>query len=295
MYEGYFGFSRAPFELGPDPFFLFETPVHREAFACVYYGLTRRKGFAVLTGEVGTGKTLLTRMLLNVAAKTNIATAYVFNPKLSSEDFLRYILEEFGIVVRTTKSEMLHDLNRFLIEKHRSGSTAALIIDEAHLLDFDVLEEIRLLTNLETSVDKLLQIVLIGQPELDGMLDSPRLRQLKQRIAVRSTLKPLSPEQTRIYIHHRIMRAGTTLSPDVIFPDASINLVQRYSGGIPRLINNICQNGLLSAFAKQQRAVTPDLVEEVVADLKLDLDAFNSTSSSISETATTLSVRTFRS
>lgn len=277
MYESFFGFSRAPFDLSPDPYFLFRTPAHSEGFACIYYGVTRRKGFAVLTGEVGTGKTVLTRMLLQVLVRTNVASAYVFNPTLTRDDFLRYILDDLGIPVRSTKSEMLHDLNKFLIERHRSNLTTALIVDEAHLLDSEVLEEIRLLTNLETTTQKLLQIVLVGQPELDSLLDSPRLRQLKQRVAVRCSLLPLTAEQTRTYIKYRVERAGLKVKADSIFPDDSLVLIGRYSGGIPRVINNICENALISAFARHKKTITPDIIEEVVTDLRLHVNRVSTT------------------
>lgn len=284
MYESFFGFNRAPFDLSPDPYFLFRTPAHSEGFACIYYGVTRRKGFAVLTGEVGTGKTVLTRMLLQVLLRTNVASAYVFNPTLTRDDFLRYILDDLGIPVRSTKSEMLHDLNKFLIERHRSNLTTALIVDEAHLLEPDVLEEIRLLTNLETTTQKLLQIVLVGQPELDSLLDSPRLRQLKQRVAVRCSLMPLSPEQSRTYINYRIQRAGLTTSAEGIFPEESMILIVRYSGGIPRVINNICENALISAFARHKKSITPDVIEEVANDLRLHVSR-TSTTAMMSESA----------
>lgn len=277
MYEAYFGFDRTPFDLSPDPYFLFRTPAHSEGFACIYYGVTRRKGFAVLTGEVGTGKTVLTRMLLQVLVRTNVASAYVFNPTLTRDDFLRYILDDLGIPVRSTKSDMLHDLNKFLIERHRSNLTTALIVDEAHLLTPEVLEEIRLLTNLETTTQKLLQIVLVGQPELDSLLDSPRLRQLKQRVAVRCSLLPLSPEQAKTYIRYRVQRAGAKVQPDAIFPDEALTLITRYSGGIPRVINNICENSLISAFARHKKVVTPEIVEEVANDLRLHVTRSSTT------------------
>lgn len=284
MYESFFGFNRAPFDLSPDPYFLFRTSAHSEGFACIYYGVTRRKGFAVLTGEVGTGKTVLTRMLLQVLMRTNVASAYVFNPTLTRDDFLRYILDDLGIPVRATKSEMLHDLNKFLIERHRSNLTTALIVDEAHLLDSEVLEEIRLLTNLETTTQKLLQIVLVGQPELDSLLDSPRLRQLKQRVAVRCSLLPLSSEQTKAYIKYRVQRAGPKIQPESLFPDETMTLIARYSGGIPRVVNNICENALISAFARHKKSITPDVIEEVVTDLRLHVGR-SSTAALISESA----------
>lgn len=286
MYETFFGFTRSPFDLSPDPYFLFQTSGHKEGFACIYYAVTRRKGFVVLTGEVGTGKTLLTRMLLHAMVKTNVASAYVFNPRLTRDDFLRYILDELGIPIRPTKSEMLHDLNRFLIDRHRKGQTTALIIDEAHLLDLDVMEEIRLLTNLETATQKLLQIILVGQPELDALLDSTKLRQLKQRVAFRCTLPALDPSQVRTYIRHRVQRAGAKVAPEELFPDQTVDLICRYSSGIPRLINNICENALISAFARQQKFVSPAIIEEVANDLKLNGDPLSATAM-MSEHATT--------
>ncbi len=269
MYENHFGFTRAPFDLSPDPYFLFRTPGHSEGFACIYYGVTRRKGFAVLTGEVGTGKTVLTRMLLQVLTRTNVASAYVFNPTLNRDDFLRYILDDLGIPVKTTKSEMLHDLNKFLIERHRSGLTTALIIDEAHLLDSELLEEIRLLSNLETTTQKLLQIVLVGQPELDTLMDSPRLRQLKQRVAIRYSLAPLTQEQTKTYVKYRVQRAGPKIAVDALFPENTLATIATYSGGIPRVINNICENALISGFARHAKTITPEIIEEVASDLRL--------------------------
>ncbi len=273
MYKAYYGFRRSPFDLSPDPYFLFRTEAHNEGFASVYYGVTQRKGFIVLTGEVGTGKTLLIRTLLQILVDANVATAYVFNPRLSRDEFLRYILYDFGLPASESRSKMLHDLNRFLIERHRKGLSTTLIIDEAQELNAELLEEVRLLTNLETSTQKLLQIVLVGQPELDETLDSPQLRQVKQRIALRCQLAPLTPEQTATYIHHRVTRAGCSLAPEALFPADSVTLVARYSQGIPRLINNICENALISAYSKQQSSVTPDLVMEAAADLRLTVES----------------------
>lgn len=269
MYKSYFGFTRSPFDLSPDPFFLFRTAMHNEGFASVYYGVTQKKGFIVLTGEVGTGKTLLIRTLLQILSDANVATAYVFNPRLSRDEFLRYLLDDFGIPARGGKSETLHDLNRFLIERHRKGLTTALIVDEAQELDADLLEEIRLLTNLETSTHKLLQIVLVGQPELDTTLDSSRLRQLKQRVAVRSRLAPLDLEQTATYIQHRVSRAGCKIPAQTLFPPDTVSLIMHYSGGIPRLINNLCENALIYAFTSQTTTVTTEFVREAATDLRL--------------------------
>jgi general secretion pathway protein A len=269
MYKSFFGFTRSPFDLSPDPFFLFRTAMHNEGFASVYYGVTQKKGFIVLTGEVGTGKTLLIRTLLQILSDANVATAYVFNPRLSRDEFLRYLLDDFGIPARGGKSETLHDLNRFLIERHRKGLTTALIVDEAQELEADLLEEIRLLTNLETSTHKLLQIVLVGQPELDATLDSSRLRQLKQRVAVRSRLAPLDLEQTGTYIQHRVNRAGCKIPAETLFPPETVALIAHYSGGIPRLINNLCENSLIYAFTAQTTTVTTEFVRDAAIDLRL--------------------------
>ncbi len=189
MYKQFFGLTRNPFEISPDPFFYHPTPRHNEALANLHYGVGRRKGFIVITGEVGTGKTLLVRCLLSELRKNNIAFGYVFNPLLPVVEFFQYIMADLGLpYAGRTKTEMLLDLNRYLIQRHARGLITALVVDEAQALRHELLEEIRLLTNLETSQQKLLQIVLMGQPELEIMLDSPELRQLKQRVALRCQL-----------------------------------------------------------------------------------------------------------
>ncbi len=192
MYKQFFGLTRNPFEISPDPFFYHPTPRHNEALANLHYGVGRRKGFIVITGEVGTGKTLLVRCLLSELRKNNIAFGYVFNPLLPVVEFFQYIMADLGLpYAGRTKAEMLLDLNRYLIQRHARGLITALVVDEAQALRHELLEEIRLLTNLETSQQKLLQIVLMGQPELEMMLDSPELRQLKQRVSLRCQLQPL--------------------------------------------------------------------------------------------------------
>src|SRR5258707_1427456 len=211
MYKQFFGLTRNPFEISPDPFFYHPTPRHNEALANLHYGVGRRKGFIVVTGEVGTGKTLLVRCLLSELRKNNIAFGYVFNPLLPVVEFFQYIMADFGLPYSgRTKTEMLLDLNRFLIQRHARGLITALVIDEAQALRPELLEEIRLLTNLETSQQKLLQIVLLGQPELDLKLDSHELRQLKQRIALRCHLDALTLNQTTEYMNRRLRVAGAT-------------------------------------------------------------------------------------
>ena len=201
MYKAFYNLKRNPFEITPDPFFLFPTRRHNEALAALYYGVRRHKGFVVMTGEVGTGKTLLVRCLLQLLNQSDVAYAYVFNSRLSPVEFLQYVAGDFGLnVAGKNKSELLLILSNYVISRHQKKLTTVLVVDEAHHVAAEVLEEIRLLTNLETTSEKLLQILLVGQPELDEKLDSIELRQLKQRIALRSQLQPLNlDETTRLY------------------------------------------------------------------------------------------------
>jgi len=269
MYKQFFGLTKNPFEISPDPFFYHATPRHNEALANLHYGVGRRKGFIVITGEVGTGKTLLVRCLLAELRKNNIAFGYVFNPLLSTTEFFQYIMADLGLQYSgRSKTEMLLDLNRFLIQRHARGLITALVVDEAQALRPELLEEIRLLTNLETSQQKLLQIVLMGQPELEGVLDSPGLRQLKQRVSLRCQLLPLDEEQTRGYVLSRLERAGAKPEPSIFEPEALAKVFE-YSRGIPRIINNLCENAMVNAFAREQRAVTADMITEVAADFRL--------------------------
>jgi len=269
MYKQFFGLTRNPFEISPDPFFYHPTPRHNEALANLHYGVGRRKGFIVITGEVGTGKTLLVRCLLSELRKNNIAFAYVFNPLLPTVEFFQYIMADFGLPYSgRSKAEMLLDLNRYLIQRHARGLITALVVDEAQALPRQLLEEIRLLTNLETSQQKLLQIVLMGQPELEVVLDSAELRQLKQRIALRCQLQPLDSGQTRSYILSRLERAGAASQPPV-FSGEALDRIYEYSRGIPRIVNTLCENSLVSAFARELRPVSAEIITEVAADFRL--------------------------
>ena len=269
MYKQFFGLSKNPFEISPDPFFYHATPRHNEALANLHYGVGRRKGFIVITGEVGTGKTLLVRCLLAELRKNNIAFGYVFNPLLSTTEFFQYIMADLGLQYSgRSKTEMLLDLNRFLIQRHARGLITALVVDEAQALRPELLEEIRLLTNLETSQQKLLQIVLMGQPELEGILDSPGLRQLKQRVSLRCQLLPLDEEQTLGYVLSRLERAGAKPEPPIFEPEALAKVFE-YSRGIPRIVNNLCENAMVNAFAREQRNVTAEMITEVAADFRL--------------------------
>ena len=273
MYESFFKFARNPFDLTPDPVCFVPTERHDEARAALYHGVRQHKGFVVLTGEVGTGKTLLLRCLLGLLkGSKDVAYAYLFNGRLSPTEFLQYILADFGLpVTGKSKCELLLDLGHFLTARGQMNMTTVLIVDEAHHLSADILEEVRLLSNLETTDDKLLQIILVGQPELDEKLDSVGLRQLKQRIAVRTQLGPLNAEEAKRYILRRLQIAGQDpLSPQ-LFPDDTIATVHCFSRGLPRLINTICENSLIAAYAKRMPVVTPDIVEYVAKEFRLDV------------------------
>jgi len=273
MYKSFFNLTRNPFELTPDPAFLFSTKRHNEALAALYYGVRRHKGFVVLTGEVGTGKTLLLRCLLQLFKQSkDVAYAYVFNGRLAPTEFLQYILNDFGLsATGKNKSELLFELGRFVIARGSRKLTTVLIVDEAHHLAADILEEIRLLTNLETTTDKLLQILLVGQPELDQKLDSVELRQLKQRIALRAHLGPLDANETMGYIERRLQVAGANSHASTLFPAQTVAAVYRHSRGFPRLINTICENALVTAYAKQMRGVTPEIIHGIAEDFRLDV------------------------
>jgi general secretion pathway protein A len=272
MYEKFYGFNQDPFRMSPDPAFYYATARHNEALANLTYGVLMQKGFIVLTGEVGTGKTLLVRCLLETLNRSRVAHAYIFNPMLSADDLLHTILTDFGIrEVKQTRAEMLQQFNEYLIDVYRRGGVTALVIDEAHLLAPALLEEIRLMTNIETSKHKLLQIVLVGQPELDLSLDSPELRQVKQRVALRYSLEPLADMEVRGYINRRLEVAGAPGRLLQIFPPPTLARILHYAHGIPRLVNTICDSALLNGYGRQAKAITPAMIEEVVTDLRLNL------------------------
>jgi general secretion pathway protein A len=267
MYESFYGLRENPFEVTPNPDYIYLGKNHREALANLLYGVRTKKGFIVITGEVGTGKTTLIHYLLDkLDGNDHTKTAFLFNPKLTANDFIQYILEDLGVRVQgQTKAEYLHKLHRYLLNAYRDEKRVLLIVDEAHGLNPELLEEVRLLSNLETSKSKLIQIVLVGQPELDKTLSLPAFRQLRQRINMRYYLPPLSRKETEEYIEKRLRVAGAR---EPLFTKKAIQEIYRKSGGIPRSINILCDNALLNGFALYQKIVDVRSVREVAKDLK---------------------------
>jgi type II secretory pathway predicted ATPase ExeA len=272
MYKSFYNLKRNPFDLSPDPSCFVATERHNEALAALYYGIVRHKGVVVVTGEVGTGKTLMLRCLLQLfKSSSEISYAYLFNCRLSSMEFLHYVASDFGIKAdaQQSKSSLLIELSKYVTSRGLQGLTTVLIVDEAHNLSMELLEEIRLLSNLETNDDKLLQIVLVGQPELDLKLDSFELRPLKQRIALRAHLSPLEEQDTGKYIQERLMIAGDTSGTDRLFSPEAVKTIHQYSKGFPRLINTICENALITGYAQQMPHITPDIILGVARDFHL--------------------------
>jgi type II secretory pathway predicted ATPase ExeA len=269
LYQTHFGLSQAPFNITPDPSFLYLSASHREGLAQLSYGIRARKGFIVLTGEVGTGKTTLIHALLNEL--NGIAqTALIFSTIMNPADLLRSVCEEFGLIEPKRPLQEIHDylvsLNEFLLENYRKGENCALIIDEAQNLSAEVLESIRLLSNFETSKDKLLQILLVGQPELAVRLNSPELRQLKQRVMLRHHLRVLSLQECCEYVSNRLKVAGADRT---IFTLNGLETVYSYSGGIPRVVNVLCDNALLTAYALGRKEIDTGIIREVAEDLNI--------------------------
>ncbi len=269
MYNAFFGFTQNPFNMSPDPAFLFRSPQHEEALANLIYGVQSRKGFIVLTGEVGTGKTTMLECLRDFLTAQQIAFASLFNSRLSVEQFFELLAYDLDLRCnRLSKTEVLLCLNNLLLERAAAGRSTVLIVDEAHNLEWEVLEEIRLLGNLENRRGKLLQIILAGQQELDEKLERPEYRQLKQRISLRCALRGFDVQETAAYINSRIARAG--LPNQGILTREIIHEVHFRSQGIPRIINGICDNLLLTCFAMETRVATLEMLDEVTADMRLD-------------------------
>jgi general secretion pathway protein A len=266
MYEGFYGLRERPFELTPNPRFLFMTPQHREALTTLEYGLSGRTGIALLVGEAGTGKTTVVHAALQSQSVRQSHVVYLNNPALTRDEFLEFLAAGFGLSVDATKSKTrcLSELTETLANRHAAGMMAALIIDEAQCLPDGLLEEIRLLANIESASEKLLSIILAGQPELAVRLNQASLRQLKQRIGLRCSLEPLGVEDTHAYVAARLRVAGAEAG--AVFTADAIRTVHERSGGIPRTISVICDNALVSGFALDRRPVDREVVLEVCRD-----------------------------
>jgi general secretion pathway protein A len=267
VYREFYGLVHAPFEMAPDPAFLYLGETHREGLATLVYGVRSRKGFVLLTGEVGTGKTTLLHALL-AQLDSSVASAFIFNPTLDPLDFFQVLFDDLGIETPCrTKAEYLLTLNRFLIDRLQNGQTTLLMIDEAQNLSPEMLEEVRLLSNLETPTAKLLQIMLVGQPELNEILGRPELRQLRQRIVLRHQLQPFSSDEVEAYIEERLGFAG--YSGKGIFKRSALRAIFEVTKGLPRLINIVCDGALLAGYAREQKRLGADVIHEVARELQL--------------------------
>jgi general secretion pathway protein A len=278
MYEEYYGFTEKPFSLTPDPKYLYKSETHANAFDLLQYAIVRREGFVVVTGDIGTGKTTLCRAILQQLDRRTF-TALVLNPFISEEDLLKTVLQDFGVVSReevkrgrlagVSKQDLIDTLNEFLLSLQPLGARAVLIIDEAQNLPLQVLEQIRILSNLETEKEKLLQIVLVGQLNLQGVLRAPNMRQLDQRVSIRYELRPLTRDECAAYVAHRLAIAGG--SATVSFTTRALDLVHRFTEGTPRLINLLCDRSLLGGFSERTSRITPELVTRAAKNLDLPL------------------------
>ena len=268
MYNAYFGLDSAPFRVNPDPRFLYMSESHAEALATLVYAVQERKGFITLTGEVGTGKTTILNALLQKLGPT-VQTAYIFNTSLGVEDLFAALFEELDVepIEPFRKTAALTRLNHYLIDRLKKGLQTLLIVDEAQNLSDAMLEEIRMLSNLETPESKLLQIMLVGQPELADKLSQPALRQLRQRVELRHAIRPLLSEETASYIRERLVVAGHPRGE--LFTSSAERAVHRFSRGVPRVINVLCDNALIVAFSREAQRVSAQIVEEAASDLGL--------------------------
>lgn len=266
MYLNYYNLKKEPFHITPDPEFLYLSPSHKEAMAAIIYGIEQKKGFVAIVGAVGVGKTTILRFYLDNADKERMKIIYVLNARLTFNGLLKTIYKELDLHTDTDDTmEMVNKLYHVLIDEYNRGNTILLVIDEAQNMPIETLEDIRMLSNLETTKEKLIQIVLIGQPEFEENLNNDRLRQLKQRLAIRSTILPLTIDESLDYIKHRILRAGGYVND--IFTKQALNEIVKKAQGIPRVINILCDNSLISGFGYQQKPVGAKVVKEVISDI----------------------------
>jgi general secretion pathway protein A len=267
MYQDFYHLKREPFHITPNPEFLFLSPSHKQALGSIVYGVRNRKGFIVIIGEVGVGKTTILRSYLEGVAKQKTKVIYIFNTNVSFKNLLKTIYKELGLDPKSGDIvEMLNDLYQILMEEYKQGNTVLLIADEAQNMPIETLENLRMLSNLETSNDKLLQIVLIGQYEFDEILNLHELRQLKQRIVIRSTIIPLSGKESMAYIKHRLEKAALNGTP--VFTKGAMKRIVKEAKGIPRVLNILCDNALITGFGYKARPVNAKIVHEVITDYK---------------------------
>ena len=266
MYLGFYGLKKQPFHITPDPEFLYLSPSHKEALAAIIYGIQERKGFVTITGAVGVGKTTILRSYLDSAKTKRLKIIYIFNAKLTFEGLLKTIYRELNLPIESDDTvEMVNRLYEVLIEEYKQENTVVLVVDEAQNMPVDTLESLRMISNLDTSKDKLIQIVLVGQPEFEAELSLDRLRQLKQRLAIRSTILPLTKEESLEYIKFRLQKAGSPST--LVFSAPALKEIIKKSAGIPRLLNVLCDNALITGFGYQKKPVTKSIVKEIIRDL----------------------------
>ena len=266
LYQTFYGLKEPPFNVTSDPSFLYLSHRHQEAYSHLAYGIQERKGFLLLTGEIGAGKTTLCRAFLN-RLDGKFKTAFILNPNLSQVQLLRAVVEDLGIPCKKkTRADLMNALNAFLIAQAHEGNNVVLIIDEAQNLSPEALEQVRLLSNLETEKEKLFQIVLVGQPELRQKLEEESLKQLRQRIGVRYHIAPLGQEDVGGYIEHRLAVAGS--AGRILFPKRSLDLIYRYSKGVPRLINTLCDKALLAGYVYETFEIRPEIIKRCIQELE---------------------------
>ncbi len=267
MYRKFYGFKEKPFEITPDPTYVYMSEIHQEALSYLQYAIKEAKGFSVITGEAGTGKTTLVHKLLSNLSG-GVRTCYIFNPMMDRIDFLNYICHDLGIETDhlRTRGQCMAALHEYLLDCYKNNEKVFLIIDEAQCLAPDLLHEVRLLTNLETSKSKLLHVILLGQPELSKILAQPEFRPLKQRITVRYNLRPLNLKEVKEYISYRLKRAGSRNI--VIFDTSALKAIYKYSKGIPRLINILCDNALLTGFSEGKNRIGKKMIKNTIADIE---------------------------
>ncbi|HVN95521.1 MAG TPA: AAA family ATPase [Syntrophorhabdaceae bacterium] len=267
MYLSFYNLKKQPFHITPDPEFLYLSPSHKEALAAIIYGIEQRKGFIAIVGAVGVGKTTILRSYLESAERKHLKIIYVFNAKLTFNELLKTIYQELGLPVESNDVlEMVNKLYEVLIEEYKKDNTVILIIDEAQNMPVDTLESLRMLSNLETSKDKLIQIVLVGQPEFEEQLNLNRLRQLKQRLAIRSTILPLTPHESIEYIRFRLQKAGS--NPGSVFSPGALKTIVRRAKGIPRVLNILCDNALITGFGYRKKPVSQKITKEIIRDFE---------------------------